>query len=109
NFASAATVDLEDLTEGLQFYNRTVSSRSGTTAITINPNFGTLTTSWRVRVNNDSTHSNWFTFTVVPRPRVATPVPNPGSTTFPSSLSVTATTATPGAVIRYTIDGTTPQ
>lgn len=51
NFNATATVDLEDVTTSEQFYNRSVSSRSGSSGITINPNFGTATVnhSWRVR------------------------------------------------------------
>ncbi len=39
---------------------------------------------------------------------VATPVATPGSSSFLSQVSVTLSTATPGATIYYTLDGTAP-
>jgi pimeloyl-ACP methyl ester carboxylesterase len=47
--------------------------------------------------------------TILTLPSVATPALSPASgTTFPDTLRVTATTATGGATIRYTKDGTDP-
>ena len=96
DFIATATVDLEDVTTSEQFYNRTVSSRSGSTGITINPNFGTATVnhSWRVRVNNGATSSSWFNFTVVP----------PTVTPTISSVSPAQPVAT-GAAQPFTITG----
>ncbi len=76
NFSPTATVDLEDLTASQSYPNRTVSSRTGSTSITIDPNFGTAIATgqqWRVRVNNGTTPSLWFPFTVVPPPDTTPP------------------------------------
>jgi hypothetical protein len=44
----------------------------------------------------------------LPQPTVAAPVFNPASGTYSAPLDVTITTATPGATIHYTLDGTIP-
>lgn len=41
-------------------------------------------------------------------PQVATPVISPGSETFSGSITVSISDSTPGTVIHYTTDGTTP-
>src|SRR6185436_16720110 len=43
-----------------------------------------------------------------PLPRVATPAISPAAGTYVTSVTVSITDSTPGAVIRYTIDGSTP-
>ncbi|MFA6241285.1 MAG: hypothetical protein WC655_10170, partial [Candidatus Hydrogenedentales bacterium] len=63
-FAQNATVNLHNTTTGNNFPNRVVSSRSGSTGITINPNFGTETSDWSVTVYNGSTASNTYPFQV---------------------------------------------
>lgn len=43
-----------------------------------------------------------------PAPTVSTPIFNPGAGTYTSIQNVTISCATPGAIIRYTTDGSTP-
>ena len=50
-------------------------------------------------------YSNWV---INNAGTVATPIANPAGGTYPTAQSVTLTSATNGATIHYTIDGTTP-
>ena len=52
NFGPDATVTLRDVTHGVSYPNRAVLSRSGSTGITITPNFGTTSARWAVSVTN---------------------------------------------------------
>lgn len=55
--------------------------------------------------------SSWATFTnvrVTPASAVASPALSPASGAYPSGQAVAISTATPGALIRYTLDGSAP-
>jgi formylglycine-generating enzyme required for sulfatase activity/pimeloyl-ACP methyl ester carboxylesterase len=50
----------------------------------------------------------YFTLTITTLPQVAEPTFTPAAGTYTSAQSVTISCTTPGATIRYTLDGTTP-
>ena len=63
NFQTGATVTLRDLTTGAVYTNRPISSQ-GSTWITINPSFGTVSHLWSVEVLNGGISSGQYVFRV---------------------------------------------
>ncbi len=81
NFTSSSVVNLRDLTTGVPYLNRTISS-SSSTQLVINPVFGTPTNTWSVEVVNGSASSGQYSFQVQapvtnPTPSISSVSPNP--------------------------------
>lgn len=95
NFDANATVTLRDSSN--VYANRTVSFRTGSTQIVINPNFGTIPDNWRVEVLNGATSSGNFAFTVsaagpILAVKPTSPTPSSGSSSQPRTPNLTWTT-----------------
>ena len=103
-------------TGGTTPYAWTLTSGSLPTGLSLNGNVlsGTPTVSGaynftvQVKDANNFIASQGFNFTVNAAPTVATPGISPPSETSGSSILVLLTCSTPGATIRYTLDGSDP-
>ncbi|WP_238323112.1 beta-1,3-glucanase family protein [Gorillibacterium massiliense] len=78
-----------------------------TVAATVNLTAGSQTL--RIYALTNGWNLNWFSLTsAAPSQQVATPTFTPAGGTYVSAQSVTITSATSGAAIKYTTDGSTP-
>lgn len=102
NFLSSSVVNLRNITTGIAYLNRTVSSQTAT-ALVINPVFGTEAHTWSVEVVNGTLSSGQFQFTVqtptaAPRPDLipSNVQASPTSVQIGNSVTVSATVSNPG-------------
>src|SRR6185436_3485039 len=110
-YASPVTVTLADSTPGAAIHYTT----DGSTPTPSSPVYsGSFVVSQTTTVKAMATASGMANsdvasaaYTIQLQP-VATPVISPAAGTYTTSVTVSITDSTPGAVIHYTIDGTTP-
>ncbi|OZJ01666.1 hypothetical protein BZG36_05673, partial [Bifiguratus adelaidae] len=92
------------------FSPTSITGGSGSATLTISTSSSTAAGSYNLAISGTSgtiNHTTTATLVVNANP-VSAPIFSPGGGTFTSSQSVTITSATSGASIRYTTDGSTP-
>jgi hypothetical protein len=113
-YTTTQTVTLGDATAGAAIYYTT----DGTTPTTASAQYSTAltiaatTTVKAIAVasgyNNSAVSSAGYTISAAPPPTAAAPTVSPAAGTYTSAQAVTLADSTSGAVIYYTIDGSTP-
>jgi hypothetical protein len=113
-YSTAQTVALSDSTAGAVIYYTT----NGTTPTTASAKYSaalTIAATTTVKAiaaaggyTNSAVSSAGYTISAAPPPTAAAPTVSPAAGTYTSSQAVTLADSTPGVVIYYTTDGSTP-
>jgi regulation of enolase protein 1 (concanavalin A-like superfamily) len=112
-FTGAVNLSVSGLPSGAtgSFNPASISGGSGSSTLNVATSTTTPAGSFTITATGTSgtlSHSTTVTLVVNPLPQVAAPTFNPGGGTYSAAQSVTISTTTAGATIRYTTDGSTP-
>lgn len=111
NYSSSQTVTISCSTSGATIRyttdGSTPTSSSGTvgTSVTISSSCTLKAIAYKSGLGDSNVASGAYTITL---PQVAAPTFSPGQGTYTSAQTVTISTTTSGATVRYTLDGSTP-
>ncbi len=110
-YTTVQTITITDATAGATIYYTldgtppTIASPVYTAAFTLNATATVKAIATATGFSTSATASNAYTVNL---PRAATPVIRPAARTYTTVQTITITDTTAGAVIYYTLDGTTP-
>src|SRR5579859_5349176 len=112
-FNSSVNLSVSGVPSGAtgSFNPTSISGGSGSSTLSVGTALSTPAGTYTLTATGTSgtlTHNATVTLVVNPPPQVAAPIFNPGGGSYSAAQSVTISTATSGASIRYTTDGSTP-